>query len=78
MHTKRLPLWISYDPEADDADALRERIAAGAEAFREDYRSYVEAHRDESTEPSSWRRPLLRCQISAQRASSRARRACRC
>ena len=43
MHTKRLPLWIPYDPEADDADALRERIAAGAEAFREDYREYVES-----------------------------------
>ena len=38
VHTKRLPLWIPYDPEADDADALRERIAAGAEAFRDDYR----------------------------------------
>jgi rhamnulose-1-phosphate aldolase/alcohol dehydrogenase len=52
VHTKRLPLWIPYDPENDDADALRERIAAGAEAFREDYRKYVEAHRDESTEPA--------------------------
>jgi NAD(P)-dependent dehydrogenase (short-subunit alcohol dehydrogenase family) len=52
VHTKRLPLWIPYDPEADDADALRERIAAGAEAFREDYREYVEAHRDASTQPA--------------------------
>ena len=45
VHTKRLPLWIPYDPEADDADALRERIAAGAEAFRDDYRAYFEAVR---------------------------------
>src|SRR4051794_3404779 len=52
VHTKRLPLWIPYDPEADDAGTLRERIAARAEAFREDYRTYVEAHRDESTEPA--------------------------
>ena len=52
VHTKRLPLWIPYDPEADDADALRSRIAEGAEAFRDDYRSYVDAHRDESTEPA--------------------------
>src|SRR4051795_628760 len=52
VHTKRLPLWIPYDPDADDAGTLRERIAARAEAFREDYRTYVEAHRDESTEPA--------------------------
>ena len=30
VHTKRLPLWIPYDPAADNADALRERIAERA------------------------------------------------
>ena len=45
VHTKRVPLWIPYDPEADDADALRERIAERAEAFRADYRAYVEESR---------------------------------
>ena len=38
VHTKRVPLWIPYDPEADDAGALRARIAERAEAFRADYR----------------------------------------
>src|SRR6478735_3870943 len=52
VHTKRVPLWIPYDPEADDADSLRERIAEGAEAFRVDYRKYVDEHRDDSTEPA--------------------------
>ena len=52
VHTKRVPLWIPYDPEADDADALRERIAERAEAFREDYRAYVDAHADDTTEPA--------------------------
>jgi rhamnulose-1-phosphate aldolase/alcohol dehydrogenase len=52
VHTKRLPLWISYDPDTDDADALRARIAERAEAFRADYREYVDAHRDDSTEPA--------------------------
>jgi rhamnulose-1-phosphate aldolase/alcohol dehydrogenase len=52
VHTKRLPLWIPYDPDADDADALRERIVERAEAFRADYRSYVEEYGDDTTEPA--------------------------
>jgi len=52
VHTKRVPLWIGYDPDTDDAEALRERIAERAEAFRADYRDYVEAHGDETTEPA--------------------------
>jgi rhamnulose-1-phosphate aldolase/alcohol dehydrogenase len=52
VHTKRLPLWIPYDPGADDADTLRARIAERAGAFRAAYRDYVEAHGDETTEPA--------------------------
>jgi rhamnulose-1-phosphate aldolase/alcohol dehydrogenase len=52
VHTKRVPLWIPYDPDADGADALRARIAERAEAFRADYRAYIEAHGDETTEPA--------------------------
>lgn len=40
VHTKRIPLWVPYDPAADDADALAARVAAGAEAYREEYRAY--------------------------------------
>src|SRR5262249_43316439 len=32
VHTKRLPLWIPYDPEADDHAALARRIAERADA----------------------------------------------
>jgi len=52
VHTKRVPLWISYDPDTDDADALRARIAERAEAFRADYRDYVDAYGDETTIPA--------------------------
>jgi rhamnulose-1-phosphate aldolase/alcohol dehydrogenase len=52
VHTKRVPLWIPYDPDADDADALRERIAERGERFREDYRAYVDEFRDDTTEPA--------------------------
>lgn len=52
VHTKRLPLWIPYDPAADDADALRARIAERAAAFRDSYRAYVAEHGDETTVPA--------------------------
>jgi rhamnulose-1-phosphate aldolase/alcohol dehydrogenase len=52
VHTKRVPLWIPYDPDTDDADALRERIAERAESFRADYGAYVEQYGDETTEPA--------------------------
>ena len=52
VHTKRVPLWIPFDPGTDDADALRARIRDRAEAFRADYRAYVEAYGDETTEPA--------------------------
>ena len=52
VHTKRVPLWIPFDPGTDDAQALGERIRAAAAAFREDYRAYVAEHGDESTEPA--------------------------
>jgi rhamnulose-1-phosphate aldolase/alcohol dehydrogenase len=52
VHTKRLPLWIPYDPDTDDTDALRARIAARAEAFRADYREYVSTYGDDTTVPA--------------------------
>ena len=48
LHTKRVPLWIPYDPDADDAEALRARIPERVERYREEYRAYVEAHGDEA------------------------------
>jgi len=51
VHTKRVPLWIPYDPARDDAAALRERIAERAAAYRDDYRAYVEEFADDTTEP---------------------------
>jgi rhamnulose-1-phosphate aldolase/alcohol dehydrogenase len=52
VHTKRVPLWIPFDPASDDAETLRTRIAERAEAFREDYRAYVEEFGDETTVPA--------------------------
>jgi rhamnulose-1-phosphate aldolase/alcohol dehydrogenase len=52
VHTKRLPLWIPYDPEVDDADGLRERIVEGAEAYRADYRAYFDRYAGPGDEPA--------------------------
>ncbi len=52
VHTKRVPLWIPYDPAADDAEALAARIRERAAAFREEYRAYVARHADATTEPA--------------------------
>ena len=44
VHTKRLPLWIPFDPAHDDATALAERVRERAAAYREEYLAYVELH----------------------------------
>ena len=41
VHTKRVPLWIPFDPAGEDAGVLVERIRERAAAFRDDYRAYV-------------------------------------
>jgi rhamnulose-1-phosphate aldolase/alcohol dehydrogenase len=51
VHTKRLPLWIPYDPDADDAGALRDRIAERVEAYRAGYRAYFDRHCGSGDEP---------------------------
>jgi rhamnulose-1-phosphate aldolase/alcohol dehydrogenase len=52
VHTKRVPMWVSYDPAVDDADALVARIREAAEAYRTGYRAYVDRFGDETTVPA--------------------------
>jgi len=52
VHTKRVPLWIPFDTEHEDAAALSERIRTLAAEFRDDYRAYVERHADADTVPA--------------------------
>ena len=52
VHTKRVPLWIPFDPEREDAAVLSERIRTLAAEFRDDYRAYVERHADADTVPA--------------------------
>ena len=52
VHTKRLPLWVPFDPAVDDAATLVERIRELAPAYRDDYRAYVERFGDADTVPA--------------------------
>jgi rhamnulose-1-phosphate aldolase/alcohol dehydrogenase len=51
VHTKRVPLWVPFDPTSEDAEALVERVFERATAYREEYRSYVAENADETTVP---------------------------
>jgi rhamnulose-1-phosphate aldolase/alcohol dehydrogenase len=42
VHTKRLPLWIPYNPTSDSIEALIERLCVRAEEYRAQYRRYFE------------------------------------
>lgn len=42
VHTKRVPMWVSYDPARDDIAALRERVIAAAAEYRREYGAYFE------------------------------------
>jgi rhamnulose-1-phosphate aldolase/alcohol dehydrogenase len=52
VHTKRTPLWIPFDPATEDAATLCERVRERAAGFRDEYRAYVDRHREEDTEPA--------------------------
>ena len=49
VHTKRVPLWVPFDPESEDAATLAERIRTGAGVYRDEYGAYVDRHADETT-----------------------------
>ena len=52
VHTKRVPLWVPFDPQREDAAVLAERVGELADRFREDYRAYVDRHLAGATEPA--------------------------
>ena len=51
VHTKRVPLWIPFDPTGEDAAVLGQRVRELAARYREDYRGYVARFADETTVP---------------------------
>jgi rhamnulose-1-phosphate aldolase/alcohol dehydrogenase len=46
VHTKRVPLWVPFDPDADDAASLSARLGTLADRFRDEYAAYFARHAD--------------------------------
>jgi rhamnulose-1-phosphate aldolase/alcohol dehydrogenase len=49
IHTKHKPLAVDFDPEGDDAGALREALTGGVEEYARWYRAYYERNVDDET-----------------------------
>jgi rhamnulose-1-phosphate aldolase/alcohol dehydrogenase len=52
VRTKRIPLWVPFDPRSEDAAVLAQRVRERAAAYRDDYRAYVAENADEATVPA--------------------------
>jgi rhamnulose-1-phosphate aldolase/alcohol dehydrogenase len=46
VHTKRVPLYINWEPQADDISQLAEKVKEGIASFKEDYREYFERNKN--------------------------------
>jgi rhamnulose-1-phosphate aldolase/alcohol dehydrogenase len=54
VHTKRVPMWVAYDPAHDDLATLRARVADTAGEYRHEYEAYFArnaADGDEMADP---------------------------
>ena len=55
VHTKRVPLYVNWDPASQDLEGLIQRIKAGISTFKEEYRVYFESNKntgDQMVEPA--------------------------
>ncbi|MEN0645197.1 bifunctional aldolase/short-chain dehydrogenase [Alkalicoccobacillus gibsonii] len=47
VHTKRVPLFISWEPDANDIDGLAEKLMEGITSYIEEYQAYFETNQSE-------------------------------
>ncbi|HEX7056285.1 MAG TPA: bifunctional aldolase/short-chain dehydrogenase [Bacilli bacterium] len=47
VHTKRVPLFVDWDPNSQDVALLKSAVAKGISAFKEEYARYFERNRNE-------------------------------
>ncbi|MDG5789723.1 bifunctional aldolase/short-chain dehydrogenase [Evansella sp. AB-P1] len=47
VHTKRVPLYIDWDPQTKDVNQLISSIKAGVEGFKEEYNDYFERNKND-------------------------------
>lgn len=47
VHTKRVPLFISWEPDANDIDGLAEKLMEGIASYKEEYQAYFKTNQSE-------------------------------
>lgn len=47
VHTKRVPLFISWEPDANDIDGLAVKLMEGIASYKEEYQAYFETNQSE-------------------------------
>lgn len=47
VHTKVVPLFINWEPNADDVEGLKAKLKEGIAAYKEQYKAYFERNRNE-------------------------------
>ena len=47
VHTKRVPLYIDWNPQTEDGDSLIEKLKTGIEEFKAEYKAYFERNKIE-------------------------------
>jgi len=45
LRTKIKPLYVAWDPQTEDVDALKRALLAGLDQYHEDYAAYYEGHK---------------------------------
>jgi rhamnulose-1-phosphate aldolase/alcohol dehydrogenase len=45
LRTKIKPLYVDWNPQAEDADALKRKLSAGLVQYRQDYAAYYQKHK---------------------------------
>jgi rhamnulose-1-phosphate aldolase/alcohol dehydrogenase len=45
LRTKIKPLYVAWNPQAEDVDALKHKLSAGLAQYRQDYAAYYEQHK---------------------------------
>lgn len=51
LRTKIKPLFVDWNPQQDQGDALRKKLAEGLAQYRKDYAAYYNAHRHADSPP---------------------------
>lgn len=47
VHTKVVPLFIDWTPDAEDVDGLKAKLTEGVAAYKEQYKQYFESNKNE-------------------------------